>query len=303
MKILVMGGTGLIGGHIALRLASKGHEVTAGGRNAPAKGTPLAALSHIRVDFVNEEPSPTVLSKFDTMVFAAGNDIRHVPPGDDYYDHVWHANAVAQPRFFAAAKGAGIALAINIGSYYPHVMPEALDSNLYMRSRKAAHDSIATLADGHFKFVSLDAPFVAGAVPGLDSMFSAYVAYAEGRIPELDVFAPPGGVNFITTNSISDAVETVLAGAGESGRAYLLGDQNLRFQEFFGEFFNAVGKRPPPVLDREHPLLPDSAMPWGRGGELFFDTDPAETELLAYRRGDVLRCIREEIVPQYITCP
>ena len=35
-------------------------------------------------------------------------------------------SAVAQPRFFAAAKEAGVKIAINIGSFYPHVAPELL---------------------------------------------------------------------------------------------------------------------------------------------------------------------------------
>jgi nucleoside-diphosphate-sugar epimerase len=299
MKILVVGGAGMIGGHAALRLASKGNQVTVAGRNAPAPGTPLAGLGYLRVDYVKEETPPSALAGFDALLFAAGNDIRHVPQGSDYYDHVWHANAVAQPRFFKAAKDAGIPLAVNIGSYYPHVMPEALESNPYIKSRKAAHDGIAALADGGYKVVSLDAPFVLGAVPGLDTMFKAYVQYAEGLFDPMPVFAPPGGVNFITTNSISDAVETVFAGKGENGRAYLIGDENLTFQQYFGEFFKAVGKPVPPVLDQEHPMLPDAAIPWGRGGNLFFDTDPEETRMLGYRRGDVLRCIREEIVPQY----
>ena len=46
-------------------------------------------------------------------------------------------------------------------------------------------------------------------------------------------------------------------------------------------------------------MLPDGAMPWGRGNNLFFETDPAETAMLNYRHNDVLRTIREEIVPQY----
>lgn len=298
MKILIVGGTGLIGGHAALRLAGRGHAVTIAGRTPPAPKTPLGELNFARIDYLNDVP-PKQMEGFEALLFAAGNDIRHVPKGADYFDHVWHTNAVAQPRFFAAARTAGIRTAINIGSYYPHVMPEALASNPYMRSRKAAHDGCAALAGAGFKVVSLDAPFVIGAVPGLVTMFQAYVQYAEGLIPGMPVFAPPGGVNFISTNSISDAVETVLGAQGENAKAYLIGDQNLSFQQYFGAFFEALGKPTPPILDQEHPMLPDGAMPWGRGKTLFFEADPADTALLGYRRNDVLRAIREEVVPQF----
>lgn len=297
MKVLVVGGAGMIGGHIALRLKGRGHDVTIAGRNPPAAGTPLGELPFLRVDYINDETPQEKLKGFDMMVFAAGNDIRHVPQGGDYYAHVTHANAVAQPRFFRAARDAGVKVAINIGSFYPHVAPELLKDNPYMQSRLAAHEGIAALANNDFRVISIDAPFVVGAVPGLDTMFKAYVQWAEGIIP-VPAAAPPGGVNFVSTDTISDAVETVIT-RGENGRAYLIGDENLSLQQFFGEFFTALGKPMPPVVDQEHPMLPDAAITWGRGNNLFYETDPAETAMLNYRKNDVLRTIREEIVPQY----
>ncbi len=297
MKILVVGGTGMIGGHAALRLQSNGHRVTIAGRKPPAAGTPLGQLDYLKLDYINDAPPPR-LNEFDALLFAAGNDIRHVPQGADYYAHVTHANAVAQPRFFQAARDAGIRLGINIGSFYPHVAPELMKNNPYMQSRQAAHDGIKALAGPDFRVVSIDAPFVVGAVPGLTTMFAAYVQYAEGKFEEMPIFAPPGGVNFVSTNSISDCVETVLT-KGENGKAYLIGDENLSLQQYFGAFFTALGKPLPPVIDQEHKLLPDGAITWGRGNNLFFETDPDDTAMLGYRRNDVLRTIREEIVPQY----
>jgi nucleoside-diphosphate-sugar epimerase len=298
MNILIVGGTGMIGGHAALHLRAKGHQVTVAGRHPPAAGTPLAELEFLRLDFIADDPPEDRLREFDTMVFAAGNDIRHVPKGASYYEHVHYANAVAQPRFFAAARDAGIRQLVNIGSFYPHVAPRLMENNPYMRSRQAAHEGMRALMGDRFRVISIDAPFVVGAVPGLKTMFEAYVRYAEGRLGALPIFAPPGGVNFISTASLSEAVEHALE-RGDNGKAYLVGDENLTLQQFFGAFFEAVGKPPPPVLDQEHPLLPDVALPWGRGNNLFFGPDPADVALLEYRRNDVLRTIRSEIVPQF----
>jgi nucleoside-diphosphate-sugar epimerase len=191
MKVLVVGGAGMIGGHIALRLNSKGHDVTIAGRNPAEAGTKLGELPFVRVDYINDTDAAETLKGFDMMVFAAGNDIRHVPQGGDYYAHVTHANAVAQPRFFAAARDAGVKIAINIGSFYPHVAPQLMKDNPYMRSRLAAHEGIAALANDDFRVISIDAPFVVGAVPGLKTMFSAYVQYAEGKFAPMPAFAHP----------------------------------------------------------------------------------------------------------------
>ena len=298
MNIMIVGGTGMIGGHAALHLRAKGHQVAVAGRHPPAAGTPLAELEFLRLDFIADDVPQDRLRKFDALVFAAGNDIRHVPKGAKYYEHVHYANAVAQPRFFAAARDAGIRQLINIGSFYPHVAPKLMESNPYMSSRQAAHEGMRALMGDRFRVISIDAPFVVGAVPGLKTMFEAYVRYAEGRLGDLPVFAPPGGVNFISTTSLSEAVEHALE-RGDNGKAFLVGDENLTLQQFFGAFFEAVGKLPPPVLDQEHPLLPDVALPWGRASNLFFEPDPAEVALLDYRRNDVLRTIRSEVVPQF----
>jgi len=106
-------------------------------------------------------------------------------------------------------------------------------------------------------------------------------------------------VNFVSTDTVVDAVEATIT-KGENGRAFLIGDQNATFQQFLGAFFEAVGKPVPPIVDQEHPLLPDSLITWGRGNNLFYDTDPQETAMLAYRRNDAFRAIREDIVPHYL---
>jgi nucleoside-diphosphate-sugar epimerase len=292
MKILVVGGTGMIGGHAALHLQAKGHEVALAGRNAPAAGTPLGEFEFRRIDYI--EDADPALAGFDALVFAAGNDIRHLPPGTGAAAHWQRANTEAVPRFFAAARAAGIRHAVQIGSFYPQAMPGLVETNAYVRSRKLADDGARALNGEGFRVISVNAPFVLGHVPGLVvGMFEAYTDYALGRMAPIPDFAPPGGVNFISTGSLSEAVEDALQ-RGEAGEAYLVGDENLSFAEYFGGFFRAAGRAAPPVLDQEHPLLPDAALYFGRGN--FLSYEPATR--LAYRRGDVIATIGE-IVAQY----
>ena len=110
MKILVIGGTGLIGGHAALYLKDNGHEVTIAGRKPAAAGSALAQLQQLQGDYVAGTFSREDLSGFDALVFAAGNDIRHVPQEGDIDAHWQRANVEAIPRLFELARSAGITL-------------------------------------------------------------------------------------------------------------------------------------------------------------------------------------------------
>ncbi|HSW11213.1 MAG TPA: NAD-dependent epimerase/dehydratase family protein [Solimonas sp.] len=301
MNILVLGGTGLIGGHAALHLASLGHRVTIAARKpaAVAEGSPLAALPFLEIDYLADELPLEQLAAFDTLVFAAGNDIRHIPPGSDESAHWQRANVEGVPRFFARARDAGIRRAVLIGSFYPQARPELVEKISYVRGRKLADDGARALASESFHVCSINAPFVIGSVPGLVVPgLAAHAAYALGRIPQVPVFAMPGGVNFISTTSLSEAVAGALE-RGENGKAYLVGDENLSFADYFGEYFRAAGRSGQiAVIDREHPLLPDVILYAGRGGTIYYEPDAAETKLLGYRRGDVRRTLHE-VVEQY----
>ncbi|MNF40815.1 hypothetical protein D3C76_900080 [compost metagenome] len=47
---------------------------------------------------------------------------------------------------------------------------------------------------------------------------------------------------------------------GEPGKAYLVGDEDLSYAQYFQAFLRAAGNASEvPPLDQEHPLLPDMA--------------------------------------------
>jgi len=238
------------------------------------------------------------LTGFDAVVFAAGNDIRHLPPDTAFDAHCLRANAEAVPRFAALARQAGVRKFVLIGSFYPQVAPALIQSNAYVRSRYLADQGVCALATPAFNACSVNAPFVVGAVPGLHSaMFEAYTRYAEGALG-IPPYGPAGGTNFMSTQSLSEAILGALERA-ESGKSYLVGDENLSFAAYFGLFFSAVGNdQLVPALEQEHPMLPDVAIYTGRGNTVAYEPPAAESALLAYRRGDVRRAVNE-VVAQY----
>jgi dihydroflavonol-4-reductase len=258
----------------------------------------MAALNFLPGDYIAGDFAKNDLAGFDALVFAAGQDPRHLQKGADASAHWERANIEGVPRFFALARQAGIRRAVNIGSFYPQAAPALIADNPYIRSRHLADLGVRVLAGPDFHVVCLNPPYVIGAVAGLTGRsFERYTQYAEGRLPGLAIYAPPGGVNFMSTRSLSEAISRALL-HGESGRAYLVGDENLSFKEYLEAFFKAVGNpQPIPVLQKEHPLIGSYAEP---GGTVYFDPDPAEVALLGYRRNDITRAV-QEVVSQYRT--
>ncbi|WP_020648102.1 NAD-dependent epimerase/dehydratase family protein [Solimonas variicoloris] len=295
--VLVLGGTGLIGGHAALHLQSLGHRVTIAARRPPQPGSALASLPFIEGDYISGEGFPPPrLAGFDTLVFAAGNDIRHLARDADADAHWQRANIEGVPRFFARARAAGVRRAVHVGSFYPQVRPELVERVPYVRSRHLACAGVRALATPDFHVTSINAPFVVGRVSGLKvPMFDLYTRYALGQMAPMPVFAPAGGVNFISTRSLSEAIAGALA-RGESGKAYLVGDENLSFADYMTTVFHAAGQDiVVPARDENHPLLPDAMIYAGRGTLLYYEPDAAEVALLGYRRGDARPAIVEAV--------
>ena len=298
MKVLVVGGTGMIGGDIALLLKSEGHKVTIGARRPAPEGTAMARLPHLFGDYMEGGYGVDELRGFDGLIFAAGSDVRHVREGVSEEEHWRRANAEATPAFFQRVRDAGIPRAVLVGSFYPWAAPDLVGKAPYVTARADADTAVRALASDRFNICSVNPPYVIGTVPGLIvPAFAAYVGYALGKMP-FPAFAPAGGANFISTTSLSRALATALL-RGENGKAYLVGDQDMSFQAYLEAYFRAAGHpRTLPVLDQEHPFFPDSILYTGRGGTIYFEPDVAETAFLGYERGLIPQTIAE-IVDYY----
>lgn len=275
MKILIVGGTGLTGAHAALSLKADGHDVTLVSRNQPANPL-LADFSTLIGSYLDDSIATESLAGFDAMVFAAGADIRQWDREEDEEAFFMRANAEGVPRFFERARSAGIPRAVYIGTYYPQVVPEKIETSAYVRSRHLADEGLRALANDSFNVCSLNAPFILGYVPGVALQhLEGLVAYAAGRIEGMPLFAPAGGVNHISSHSMTEAIQGALA-RGEAGKAYLVGDENLTWKAYLELFFEAAGNpQDLPVSEDEHPLFPDIIMYAGRNATVSYEPDNA----------------------------
>lgn len=295
-NILVVGGSGMIGSHIAADLATRGDNVTIASRrtSSDADSPLISALARVAIDYTDASLAPSALAPYDGIVFAAGNDIRHVKADDESPDFWDSVQSVGVPRFAALAKEAGVQNFVQIGSYYHQLNPSWADANPYIAARKAADEGARALAGDGFVPVTLNPPSIVGAIPGRPlRAFARLVSWLKGELEEPEVWAAQGGTNYMSVRSLSQATLGALD-RGEAGKAYLVGDANLRYHEYYELLAQAAG------LDikveeraEEHPFLPNRFIVQGPGNVISYEPDRAETELLGYSRGDVPRALRE----------
>ncbi|TQK69198.1 NAD(P)-dependent oxidoreductase [Nocardioides sp. SLBN-35] len=291
-RVLVVGGTGLIGSTVAAELARRGYDVAVAGRNRPEEGSPAAAFDWVEGDYTRPGWADR-LRGVDAIVFAAAQDIRHV--GVHASAETWQdVQTASLPAFFAEAREAGVRRAVLVGSYYHQVLPDLVATNAYVKARADAEAGVLALATDDFAVCAVNPPNVVGVAPGRAlHAFAKMVRWARGamadRVPDC---APHGGTNYMSVHAVAAAV----AGAvehGESGRAYLIGDENLTFQGYFQALFDAAGaERTVAVCDEDHAFLPDDFLVAGKGVTLRYEPDATEQALLGYHRGDIAETLR-----------
>ena len=296
MNILIVGGTGLVGATAATHLAKQGHRITLMSRSK-TNSPELINFDFIKGDYINDDISIDTLRGFDWLVFAAGADLRQQPKNETDDNFFTRANTQAIPNFFNKAKQAGIKRAVYIGSYYPQVAPDKINTSAYVKSRHLADEAIRAMSDDSFCVCSLNAPFIIGHVNHVAAPhLKALVQYCAGKIKELPLVAPAGGVNHISAQSVAEAIEGALE-RGQCGHAYLIGDENISWKVYF-ELFCKVAGNPQTlsVSTEEHPMLPDIILYAGRNTTIHYSPENAP---LNYSTNQIKATI-EQVVKAYL---
>lgn len=294
-RVLVVGATGMIGSRVAADLDARGDDVTVMSRRGPSDRDPAAVAGFARLigDYTDADGTPAPLEGFDAVVFSAGHDIRHVPAEQEDGDFWERVQSGGVPRFAARAKAAGVSRFVQIGSYYHQLHPEWTQRISYVAARRDADERARALSDDGFAAITLNPPSIVGADERGLRRFARMIAWVRGDLDEPALFAPPGGTNYMSVRSLSQAVQGALD-HGAAGRAYLVGDRNLSYREYFQLLADAAGSgNIIEERDEEHPFQPDRFIVQGRGTVISFEPDAAETALLGYDRGDVERAIAE----------
>ncbi|MDI9914621.1 NAD(P)-dependent oxidoreductase [Rhodococcus sp. IEGM 1379] len=294
MKILVVGGTGMIGANTALYLREMGNDVTVAARNPLTDDSPVGDFPVLLGDYTEQTFTAAQLAPFEAIVFAAGQDVRHMGRGVDEAEFWEKTQSGGVPRFAALAKEAGVARFVQVGSYYHHLRPEMAETMPYIAARKAADEGARALADETFNVSTLNPPSILGTISGASAKrYRKMFSWAAGNEVEIPDFAPAGGTNFMSVRSLAEAIWGALQHA-ESGKAYLIGDESLTYQQYFQLIVDATGgDRVIDERNEEHPILPDSYIVQGRGNVISYEPAAEDTALLGYTRNDCARALTE----------
>jgi nucleoside-diphosphate-sugar epimerase len=296
MKVLVVGGAGFVGSASSLLLHDAGHEVTIMSRSRPCAGSRLDEIKFVQGNYIEDDFSDgRQLEGFDWLVFCAGSDMGNYSTDANISEAEFFekANIVALPRFFEAAKRAGIRRSVYMGSYYSFVAPQVMDRIAYVRSRHISDAAIRALSSPDFNVCSCALPWIVGHTPGVTvAHWEALAKLAMGKLPGVPESAPVGGANFMSSRAVA---QCMLGGLerGESGKSYLIGDENLSWKAFFELWFAAAGRPRDLPVARGNLLVPDFALSYLDFGSTGYEPPAAEIALLGYERGTLRQTVRD----------
>lgn len=310
MRVLVIGGTGLLGQHIVAELRERGHEVGTLARRAVPGSATIAG----DVQRMSEGEWSGRLDGFDGVVFAAGADDRQVPrvPADRYFHE---GNVEPLRRLLPAARKAGCRRVVVCGSYFTalhqsHPQWRLAGRHPYIRSRVSQAELALEQTDDQMAVAVLEIPFVFGSAEGRRPLWAPAVPWLRSRLPLL---APVGGTAVTSAATVGQAAAGALEHA--AGGRFPVADANLTWRDLIARLAAAAGRREPFAvhrlpsvvvrtalrgagqryrLARREPGLDPAWLPGLLLSELFVDESVCRTEL-GVTGGDLERAFHDTI--------
>jgi len=235
MKVLMIGGTGLLGSQAARELISRGHSVHSIALPPLPEGALLPPEMTLTLKNSNDMTDDELRAAFkgmDGFIFAAGVDERIEGPSP-IYDFFKKYNIVPLERMLRLAKESGVKHAVIAGSYFSYFAKKWPSMEMtrwhpYIRSRIDQENMAFSFADKNFAVSILELPYIFGAQKGRKPVWVFLIEMLlkmKGAI-----LYPKGGTTMVTVRQVGQA----FAGALERGvgaTAYPIGWFNLTWRE------------------------------------------------------------------------
>ncbi|WP_155368387.1 NAD-dependent epimerase/dehydratase family protein [Catellatospora vulcania] len=237
MRILVIGGTGLIGAHVVDVLGERGHAVTTVARSA------RPGVDHVLdVETASIAQLRPLLAGHDGVVYAARTDEQrplrkpiHPAFRRDMVDPV--------VRLFTAAREEGLTRGVVMGSYYTyfdrlHPQWRLGERHTYIRCRVEQAREGRAAAGPELPVAVLELPFVFGrAGDRLPNWAPPLDGWARSRAP---LAVPAGGTAATTARNVAEVAADALERA--SGEDIPVADENLTWHDMIARIADAVGR-------------------------------------------------------------
>ena len=279
VRVLVSGGSGLVGRYIVNHLGAEGYDVTVGGRRPPPSAHFIRPVGFVPLYLDPRDDAAAAFEGIDSFVHAA---FAHLPgkyrggEGDDP-DGFRRLNLDGTVRLFETAKAAGVSRVVFLSSRAVYdgvpdgtVLSEKLTlapSSLYGEVKLGAEQALGRLTGSSFTAASLRATGIYGPLrPNKwDGLFADYLA---GK----PVAARAGSE--VHGRDLADAVRLMLETEGTkiSGRAFNVSDIVTDTNEILSPLKAATGcPHPLPAPAdrsnvREMPTNAIRSLGWTPGG-------------------------------------
>ena len=245
MKVLMIGGTGLLGSQAARELIARGHSVHSIALPPLPEGAllpPSMTLTLKNSNEMSDDELKALFAGMDGFIFAAGVDERVEGPAP-IYDFYKKYNITPLERMLRLAKESGVKHAVIAGSYFSYFARKWPDMDLtrwhpYIRSRIDQEAMAFSFADESFDVSVLELPYIFGAQKGRKPVWVFLVEMLLGM--KGAILYPRGGTTMVTVKQVGQA----FAGALERGRganAYPIGWFNLTWREMIAVMNKYMG--------------------------------------------------------------
>lgn len=245
MKVMLIGGTGLLGYHATRRLLERGHRVNILALPPlPADGLfpPDVNILLRDINQLSDEELVDLLRGNKALVFAAGVDDR-VTPKTPAYPFFHKHNVETTRRIAQLARRAGVKKFIILGSYFAYFhrqwpQLELTRHHPYIRSRVEQTRAAVEAGGNEMAVITLELPYIFGVMPGRMPLWKPLVRYAVSPWP---LFYPRGGTTCVTVTQVGQAICGAVE-VGESGACYPIGGENLSWVELLARITRFGGR-------------------------------------------------------------
>ncbi|AEB44321.1 NAD-dependent epimerase/dehydratase family protein [Micromonospora maris] len=238
MRILVIGGSGLIGASVVAVLREHGHDATTVARTA------RDGVAHrLDVESASVDDLRRLLAGHDGVVYATRTDEQRPLP-KPIYPTFRRDNVDPVVRLCTAARREGLTRGAVMGSYYTyfdrlHPQWRLAERHTYIRCRLEQAREGRAAAGPDLPVAVLELPFVFGrAGDRLPNWAGPLDRWARSRTP---LVAPTGGTAATSARSVAEIAVDALERA--SGADIPVADVNLTWTDMLTRIAEAVGRR------------------------------------------------------------
>lgn len=250
-RVLVIGGTGLLGYHTTLELLAREYAVTSLSLPPmPVEDLFPDTVENVLADVTEicDDDLLALLAGTHAVVYAAGADERVTPtaPAARWF---YEANVVPTQRVARLARQAGVARFVLFGSYtaeFADVWPELgyRTRNAYPRTRLLQEEVACLEGEGAMDVMTLRIPYVFGTMPGRTPLWQVFIDIVRGQ--EGFVAAPAGSTSSVTARQVGQAAVGAIE-RGRHGARYAINAYELTYRELYRAVCEALDRDPADV--------------------------------------------------------